>query len=216
MKNVIKGFSAVLLCIFIYTSSLDAQDNNYWNIQYGTKSTLLGGAVIGSVSDLSATYYNPGAIALFPDIKFILSAQVYQLDNYKIKDGAGKGKDLDYSSLIPSPNFVAFNIKFDFLGDDRLAISVLTRQNINFDFITRLIDSVDVIQSSPGKEDFAGGIDLSKQFDDIWGGITYATKFNKVFGLGFTGYLAFANLKSSNEVILQALEEQTGRYCVIY
>jgi len=208
MRNKIRTLSTVLLCIFVYTSSLEAQDNNYWNIQYGTRSTLLGGTVIGSVSDLSATYYNPGAIALFPDIKFILSAQVYQLDNYKIKDGAGKGKDLDYSSLIPSPNFVAFNIKFDFLGDDRLAISVLTRQNINFEFVSRIIDSVDVIQSSPGK--VAGGIDLSKQFDDIWGGITYATKFNKVIGLGFTGYLAFANLKSSNEVILQAFEEQTG------
>jgi len=71
-----------------------SQTTHYWNIQYGTRSTLLGGAVIGSVSDLSATYYNPGAVALFEDTKFILSAEAYQFDNYTVKDGADEGEDL--------------------------------------------------------------------------------------------------------------------------
>ena len=154
--------------ILLSTISINAQENNYWNIQYGTRSTLLGGAVIGSVSDLSATFYNPGAIALFKDVNFILSAQVYQLDNYKVKNGAGDGKDLDYSSLVPSPTFIAFNIDFDFLGDDRLAVSVLTRQSTQVEFTTRIIDSIDVIESSPGKEDFAGGLSYIKDFNDVW------------------------------------------------
>ncbi|MCZ7612581.1 MAG: hypothetical protein M5T52_03290 [Ignavibacteriaceae bacterium] len=108
--------SVCIIIFFFITLSykLPAQENNYWNIQYGTRSTLLGGSVIGSVSDLSATFYNPGAIALFPDVKFILSAQVYQLDNYTVKDGAAEGRDLDYSSIVPSPNFVAFDFDFDF------------------------------------------------------------------------------------------------------
>lgn len=50
--------------LLIISSQAFSQDSHYWNIQYGTKATLLGGAVIGSVSDLSATYYNPGAISL--------------------------------------------------------------------------------------------------------------------------------------------------------
>jgi hypothetical protein len=185
---------------------LNAQENNYWNIQYGTRSTLLGGAVIGSVSDLSATYYNPGAIALFPDVKFILSAQVYQLDNYKVKNGAGEGRDLDYSSIVPSPSFVAFKINFDFLGNDRLAVSILTRQHTKVEFSTRIIDSIDVIESSPGKEDFAGGLNYIKDFTDVWGGITYSTKINEVFGLGFTGYLAYKTYTNSNQIILEALK----------
>lgn len=57
--------------ILLLTTSIQGQEDNYWNIQYGTRSTLLGGTVIGSVSDLSATYYNPGAIALFRDVNFI-------------------------------------------------------------------------------------------------------------------------------------------------
>ena len=193
-------------CMLALTISLNAQENNYWNIQYGTRSTLLGGSVIGSVSDLSATYYNPGAIALFTDVNFILSAQVYQLDNYKVKNGAGDGKDLDYSSIIPSPSFVAFNIKFDFLGNDRMAVSVLTRQNTQVEFSTRIIDSIDVIESSPGKEDFAGGLSYIKDFNDVWLGLTYSTKISEVIGLGFTGYFAYKTYTNSNQVILEALK----------
>lgn len=195
------------LVIIILQVSLTAQENNYWNIQYGTRSTLLGGAVIGSVSDLSATFYNPGAIALFPDVKFILSAQVYQLDNFTIKDGAAEGKDLDYSSIVPSPNFVAFDLGFDFLGDDRLAFSILTRQNSNLEFSTRIIDSLDVIESWPGKENFAGGINNEKKFNDVWGGITYSTKLSETIGIGITGYVSYRSHKATSLTILQALQD---------
>jgi hypothetical protein len=194
------------LVIIILQVSLTAQENNYWNIQYGTRSTLLGGAVIGSVSDLSATFYNPGAIALFPDVKFILSAQVYQMDNFTIKDGAAEGKDLDYSSIVPSPNFVAFDLGFDFLGDDRLAFSILTRQNSNLEFSARIIDSLEVIESSPGKESFAGGINSEKKFNDVWGGITYSTKLSETIGLGVTGYVSYRSHKATSLTILQALQ----------
>lgn len=46
-----------LLCAasLLLATAAQAQDTNHWNLQYGTGATLLGGAVIGSVSDLSAT-----------------------------------------------------------------------------------------------------------------------------------------------------------------
>ena len=71
MRQLLKSFCIITFLFIILSTQLFTQENNYWNIQYGTRSTLLGGAVIGSVSDLSATFYNPGAIALFPDVKFI-------------------------------------------------------------------------------------------------------------------------------------------------
>ena len=201
-----RKFVFSLIMITLMYSLLFAQENNYWNIQYGTRSTILGGAVIGSVSDLSATFYNPGAIALFPDVKFILSAQVYQLDNYTIVDGAAKGVDLKYSSIVPSPNFVAFDFDFSFLGDDRLAFSILTRQNANVEFSTRIIDSLDVIPSSPGKENFAGGIDATKKFNDVWGGLTYSTRLSDKLGLGITAYVSYRSHRIESITILQALQ----------
>ncbi len=202
MKKILLLLSGIILIQL----NLSAQENNYWYIQYGTRSTLLGGAVIGSVSDLSATFYNPGAIALFPDVKFILSAQVYQLDNYTIKDGAAEGKDLEYSSVVPSPNFVAFDFEFDFLGDDRLAFSLLTRQNADLEFSTRIIDSIDVIESSPGKENFAGGTNLEKKFNDVWGGITYSSTLGEKIGIGITGYVSYRSHSATTLTLLQALQ----------
>jgi len=43
---------------------VQAQDSHYWSIQYGPVGQLVGGQVIGGVNDLSATYYNPGALGL--------------------------------------------------------------------------------------------------------------------------------------------------------
>lgn len=205
MKNIFNVY-LLLLVILLFSTTLYSQENYYWNIQYGTRSTLLGGAVIGSVSDLSATYYNPGAIALFQNVKFILSARVYQFDNYTIKDGAAEGLDLGFSTLTPSPSFVAFDFDFNFLSNDKLALSILTRQSADFEFTTRLIDSLNVINSSPGKESFAGGFEASKKFNDVWGGATYSTKFGKMIGFGFTWYLAYISHRASTETILQALQ----------
>jgi len=113
---------------------------------------------------------------------------------------------LDYSSVVPSPNFVAFDFDFNFLGDDRLAFSILTRQNANVEFSTRIIDSIDVIPSSPGKENFAGGISLDKKFNDVWGGITYSTKLSEKLGLGITGYVSYRSHRIESITILQALQ----------
>jgi hypothetical protein len=200
-----KNICFLILITFISFKAFP-QEDNYWNIQYGTRSTLLGGTVIGSVSDLSATYYNPGAIALFPDTKFIISAQAYQYDIYEIIDAAGVNRDLNYSSITPSAGFAAFNIDFGFLKDDKIIVSVLTRELGEVEFKNRIIDSVEVIQSSPGKEDFAGGIDYYRNFNEIWAGITYSAKINKIIGVGCTGYVAVKSYQNRNYVLLQALK----------
>jgi len=193
--------------LLLFTISLYAQEDNYWNQQYGTRSTLLGGAVIGSVSDLSATFYNPGAIALFPDVKFIISAQAYQYDKYKIVNGAGEGRDLDYSSITPSATFVAFNLPFKFLKDDRIVVSALTRQTNQIEFNTRIIDSVESVGSSTGLEDFAGGVQYNQNYNDVWAGITYSAKISEVIGVGFTGYVAVKSYTNQNIIILEALKD---------
>jgi len=192
--------------IFLFTIPVLSQDAHYWNIQYGTRSTLLGGAVIGSVSDLSATFYNPGAVALFPDQSFVLSARVYQIETISIEDGAGAGRELDYSTIVPSPSFVAFDFKFDFLGDARFALSLLSRQRMDFEFRTRLIDSLDILPD-PGKEDFAGGLSAERNFDEVWGGLTYASKLNDLIGFGVTGYVAYRSQVASRQTIIQVLPD---------
>ena len=57
----------VAFVLSIGAAEAAAQDAHYWTNQYGTTGNLLGGAVVGSVVDLSAVFYNPGAVGLIQD-----------------------------------------------------------------------------------------------------------------------------------------------------
>ncbi len=74
--------------IIIFSTTVFAQDTHFWNLQYGTRSTLLGGTVIGSISDLAATYYNPAAPALFPKPENLLSGVLFSVGRSEITLGA--------------------------------------------------------------------------------------------------------------------------------
>jgi len=71
-----------------------AQDANYWSTAYGTRSQLLGGAVIGSPGDISSTFYNPGALALTKSAEFLLAGSAYQYQRVAVDNGSGPGKTL--------------------------------------------------------------------------------------------------------------------------
>ena len=73
-----------LVLIFMVDTRCFSQGVYYWSQNYGTRSNLLGGLVIGSVNDVSATYYNPGYLGLVEDPEIIIGAKIYELNNYKI------------------------------------------------------------------------------------------------------------------------------------
>ena len=64
-----------------------AQDAHYWTDQFGNRARLLGGAVVGSVRDLSATYYNPGSLALVPTAELLLAGNVLSYTRYDATTG---------------------------------------------------------------------------------------------------------------------------------
>lgn len=193
----------ITFIVLLALSSIYAQDSHYWNLQYGTKSTLLGGAVIGSVRELSATYYNPGAVALFNDPKLILSAKVYQYEAITVVNGAGENRDLDYSSISPAPTFVAFDIIIDTTGRNKLAFSLLTRQSMNFEFETRRIGIED---GSAATNFVAGGLSMKQKFDEIWGGLTFSHKLSEVVGIGATAYVAYRNQTYNLQTVIEDLD----------
>ena len=69
-----------------------AQDAHYWTLQYGPRSSLLGGAVIGSVDDVSGTFYNPGAVSQAEDLAFAVSTDVFEYSGVRLEDGSNMAK----------------------------------------------------------------------------------------------------------------------------
>ena len=168
----------ILLIIAISSGMVNyisAQDTHYWNLQYGTRSTLLGGAVIGSVSDMAATYYNPAALALFPAPEILLSGKVYQYSALSMKNGAGPGKNLTSSTIEGAPTLFAGSFTFDWLGDHTLSYSVLTRQRMNYGIEGRRGGTRETFL---GDELVAGELIANQEMSDIWIGLTWAVKLN--------------------------------------
>jgi hypothetical protein len=202
-----KSLWSCVIASCIFTAQLLAQDTNYWTQQYGTRSTLLGGAVIGSVTDLGSTFYNPGRLAFKTELGFLISAKIYQLETITVKDGVGKGIDLPYSSFGTAPSLVAGSFNLGFLKDHHFAYSFLTRQRSETRFVLRQGGIKNIIATAPGDEIYAGEITTSQDLKDEWLGLTWAHALGAKASLGVTNYLSIRNHSSSFRTIVEALKQ---------
>ena len=192
-----------LLGVFATSDSLAGQDSHYWAEQYGTRATMLGGAMIGSVSDLSAVYYNPGALALIGDQGFILSARAYRFGEFTIEDGAGPGRDLASSSSSPLPTMLAGSLQFDWLGESRLAYSILSRNQFDANLATTLIDRRDIL-AAPGDEDLASAFTANARLSETWAGLAWGYPISDRVGVGLTQFLASREQSFESTLLAQA------------
>ena len=184
-------------------NNASAQDTHYWNLQYGTRSNLLGGAVIGSVNDMAATYYNPAALALFPAPEILLSGKVYQYSALSLKNGAGQGKDLTSSTIEAAPTIFAGSFTFDWLGDHTLAYSILTRQRMKYGIEGRRGGTQD---SNQGEELIAGELIANQDLSDLWIGLTWAVKLSSNIAIGVTPYLSVRSQKTRKHAYTEILD----------
>jgi hypothetical protein len=206
--SIVKAYSVFFAMSVAFLLLLDntfAQDTNFWTQQYGTRSILLGGAVIGSVDDLGAVYYNPGLFAMQENPGFVLSARVYANLSVKIEDGAGEGNDLKQSRFGGAPGLVAGSFKFKWAPGHRFGYSLLTRQTGDASFTTREVDTVDIIPANPGDELFGGELKFNQKLDDLWAGLTWAYPVSKKFGIGLTQFLSIRSQSLSGRILLETL-----------
>jgi hypothetical protein len=94
LSDVLISATVVTALLLATPGESAGQDANYWTLHYGPRSSLLGGAVIGSVDDVSGTYYNPGALGLAENLAFAVSADVFEFSVITLEDGGGEGVDL--------------------------------------------------------------------------------------------------------------------------
>jgi len=167
--------------------SVFAQDANYWTYQYGSRSTLLGGSVIGSVLDLSGTYYNPGAVSLIKNPETILAAKVFEYPTYKLEGSFINDIEMSHSNIGPAPSLVATNLKFDWLGEDNIVLSFLTRYYLRFD----LNYSNNSKYNFENVSDIITSVRIHERMGENWFGITWSYNHKSKIGIGFTPYFVF-------------------------
>lgn len=177
-----------------------AQDAQYWNIQYGPAAQLLGGLVVGSSRDLSATYYNPGGLALGTSADFLLSAQAFKAESLSTKPVNG-GQILDnaQTQFDVFPGFFAFSFPKSWFGDNtRMAFSLLTRQQFNMRIDQRFAGDTSTGNGRYGIETL-----FDQRMSETWGGLTVSHQISNHFGLGATVYGIYRGQRTRLEQSLQ-------------
>jgi hypothetical protein len=178
--------------------TVSAQDQNYWFQQFGTRSHLLGGSVVGGVDDTSAGYYNPSRLAFVDNPELSVSATVYQFDRYFIRDGAGKDRDLMSINWRVVPSLVSGIHLFDFAPDHAFGHTILARHYYNNSVSARREATENVIGDirSPGNEDYTAQITVDVDLQEYWAGLSWAWRITDFLSIGATAFGALRVEKS--------------------
>ena len=204
----LKYLSIINLLIVCWIHTGLTQDSHYWTNQYGTDAQLLGGLVVGSANDLSATYYNPGAIALTADERLVLSTQAVEFVNIYMKGGTLGDKDLSSVQTRPAPGIFAFRFLKDSVQNNHWTFSVLTRRNFEHEFQEVGIANEDIVNTWSGIEKYSGELLAKNRLTETWVGFSYAYNFSDITGVGITQYIAVRNHNVRLQTNAQIISEE--------
>ncbi len=182
-----------------------AQDAHYWTNQYGTRAELLGGLVVGSVVDLSATYYNPGALAHVSNPGLILTTDAWELVGITLDTGVGEEFDLNSTRLRVAPRIFAIQVPTKDSGS-KFAVSVLTRHDFDLGVEAGSVTPRDSIDS--GTTDFAASAEVARRakLSEGWAGLTWAYPLADRVGLGATGYIVIRSQRKRRQLTASAVD----------
>jgi hypothetical protein len=178
------------LAFLVSAGGAAAQEHNYWTNSYGTNAQLLAGVVVGSTGDLSATFYNPGAIIKTPDSSLIISTQALQLESLSFQNESSDAVELQSVDFSVAPNIFALRVT-NKTAPHQFAVSGLTRYSSTFrDYVSVNLEG-DVIPSNPGDEYYASRLDTESRLWEGWGGLSWSHAVGSRVGLGVTQYVAY-------------------------
>jgi len=179
-----------------------AQDSHYWTEQFGNRSMLLSGAVIGSVDDLGAVFYNPARLALQENPTFLISAKAYQYTTLKLKDGFGTA-DLDNTSFGEAPTLAAGSFNIKFLPGHKFAYAFLSRYRSSFTLGSDTEITYEFNDTWAGEETLYADLSINKTLSDEWMGFSWAYSFSDKFSLGVSNFISTLDQKTSYELFMK-------------
>ena len=190
-----------LAALLLLSGSLaHAQDAHYWTQQFGNQARLLGGTVIGGSNDVSATYYNPGRLALLSSTELVLAGNAFEYTSISIDGALADGEKFNSTRLGSVPSLFAGQIRGLSRGKSKVAYSVLTRHS-SFLRLDERRDITDEIQYD--SDQAAVSFSLDETMSDFWAGLTWAYPLGDHVGIGVSTYLSVRSQRSRSMVVAQ-------------
>ena len=193
-SRALRGAVVAVLAALFAALPVSAQDAHYWTYGYGPIRQLTEGTLVGGVSDLSAVYYNPGALALLDKPRFVVGLTSVEFANIDIPDVAGEGLDADQLVFDIVPSIVAGQVGGDD-GRDRFAFAFLSRHDSDWDLG---VNRASVSGASPDATAAFGRV--RQRLVEYWVGGTWSHRFSERFSVGISPFLAYRAQRSRRSV----------------
>jgi len=204
--------AAIAVGIVLAASPAIAQDTQNWTRTYGPVSTLLGGVVVGSVSDLSATFYNPGALSLAEDPRFTLSLDSLEASHITSPDGAGPGIALETGRLATAPSFFAGDATPRWMKGGHLGYAFLTRSDLDVRVEARRTIAPPAAADAPANVAAASAsVVLESRLTEVWGGVTWSHRLSERVGVGVSQFVAIRNQTQRFEAVATSVATGSER-----
>lgn len=189
-----------LLCLFIFCvmTPVNGQDTHYWTHQFGTRSALMSGAVVGGIFDNTMIYYNPAALGFLTNTSITVNANAYRFENIVIENALGQQADFESKKIGSLPLLAGGMIN---LKNRRLKIGYGFLSPVDFSFkgIARLEGNADVIDNeiSPGEEEYVGETSISSNLKELMIILGGGYKISDHFAVGLSNIVT-TRIKSYN------------------
>ena len=206
--RTLRLLALVAAACFCLVPLAQPQDSHYWTNQYGTRATLLGGAVIGSVLDLSGTYYNPGGMSLIKDPETLMATKVIQYPHVSLVGNGRESVPFNSANLGPAPSLIAGTFRFRGLGKHWFGYSYLSRQDVRLGVSVSSTGTRDILPDAPGSEKYVTQFRLEEKISEPWFGLTWSYKVRKNIGVGVSQYIAVRTHRASIQTLVEALTSE--------
>lgn len=176
-----------------------AQDAHYWTYGYGPIGQLTEGTLVGGVSDMSAVFYNPGALALLDKPRFVVGLTSVELANIDVPDVAGEGLDADQLVFDVVPSMVAGRVGSQD-GSNHFAFAFLSRHDSDWDL------GLSEVNVSGARSDALAGFGRVRQrLVEYWVGGTWSHGFSDQLSVGVSPFFAYRAQRSRRSLSAETL-----------
>lgn len=187
-----------------------AQDYHYWSEQFGTRSSMMGGALFGGTDDNSTLYYNGAAQAFLEKNTLSVSINTYRVRNIKVLNAHGQGIDQKSTKFKTYPNLIAGMFKFKDSSNWRLGYIGITKTMYKNDYNILVEKNIDVLSQFNGNEQYIGGYNYLSDIQEYWAGLNLSYKILPKWSVGLTHFFSFRDFKYSNFINVNALPENNA------
>jgi len=202
-----KAWWLALLCGMACACGL-AQDNNYWNMQFGAKSSLLGGAVVGTYADNGAMYYNPGALNFKDSTNISVSANLYKIERMRIQNALGKGINLTSYNFDVTPQLISGTRRINKMIE--LGVIFLTHNDVDVTFQQSHVGNYAIYpEDTTLRYDYIGDFDYRNRINEQWFGFCVGFNINPKFSIGFTHFVTYRFQRFSQHISATAINADT-------